>query len=224
MGIRFNALNNALPSLRMEGVQSRPPAETLPANVSPTGGIAQPSLTAAEPLNGRLVAPFPPNNAGGQRVTSAVAPAQEQGDMPMQPLEAAIEADGKVDGLQQALNQPAARVRAFRFLMAAESVRGRELEARYDQLEHRLSTVNARLQRAESIMVQIDARLERARLQHDLEMVAGDIRRFRLEHAFEASASVPETVEPEPPEPSQSGPATSQPSAPTRQPVLNLFA
>lgn len=212
MGIRLNPLNNALPSLRMESAQPRTPAVS----------VTQPSLAPAESMNGRPPAPLPPNDVGGQTAPFAAAPAQEQADAPIQPLEAVIEADRGVDGLQQTANRPAARVRAFRFLMAAESGRGRELDARYNQLERRLSTVSARLQRAESIMVQIDAQLERARLQQDLEMVADEIRRIRLEQVFErVSTPVAEAAEPEP---SQSSPVTSPTFAPTRQPALNLLA
>ncbi len=79
------------------------------------------------------------------------------------------------------------RIRNFRFLAAAQSARERELESRHDQLERRLESVTSRLALADSLMVQIDARLKRARLERDLDMITSQMRRLRLESAFQTS-------------------------------------
>jgi hypothetical protein len=73
----------------------------------------------------------------------------------------------------------------FRYLMAAESARGRDLDARQKQLEHKLEAVNERLKLADSLISQIDIELERARLQHDLELIGSEIRQMRLENLFD---------------------------------------
>jgi hypothetical protein len=68
-------------------------------------------------------------------------------------------------------------------------MRERELGTRLNQLEHRLETANNRLQFADSVIERVDAGLERARLEHDMNAVADEIRRMRLEQIFSTVAA-----------------------------------
>ncbi|RJP16628.1 MAG: hypothetical protein C4520_18520 [Candidatus Abyssobacteria bacterium SURF_5] len=83
-------------------------------------------------------------------------------------------------------------MRDFRFLMVADTVRGRELEAFQKQLERKLETLNKRLELADSLLSQIDVRLDRARLEQEIESVAGQIHRLRLQNMFESRVAAPE--------------------------------
>jgi hypothetical protein len=86
----------------------------------------------------------------------------------------------------------ARNIRGFRFLQAPESLRERELEARLGSLENQLETTARRIKFNDSESVRIDAQLDRARLESDLDLVYSAIGRLRLERAFNPSADQPE--------------------------------
>lgn len=111
---------------------------------------------------------------------------------------------------------PAARLRDFRFLTAAESPLERDLETRLKRLERELESAGNRLQ-SNTFSVRVDAQLDRARLERDLEMVASQIGRLRLERVF-AQASTAEAALP-----AQAAAEESQPAEP-RVPGLDLLA
>ena len=107
---------------------------------------------------------------------------------------------------------PLPRLRGLRFLSAAESLRENEFENRLKRLERELDTVNNRLQSNDSIMVRIDARLDRARLETDLDMVARQIGRLRMARVF-SRAAAPSVA-----------PVEQESSASPNVPGLNLLA
>ena len=113
------------------------------------------------------------------------------------------------EGLNDA---PPPRLRGLRFLSAAESLRENELENRLKRLEQELDAANNRLQSNDSMTVRIDARLDRARLETDLDMVARQIGRLRMERVFSrvSTASV--------------APVEQEPSTSPNVPGLNLLA
>ena len=80
----------------------------------------------------------------------------------------------------------------FDYLRPESSVRGRELSTRQRQLEQRLDVLNNRLKLADSLMTQIDIRLEKARLEQDLELLSDKIQRLHLKEIYETP---PEPVE-----------------------------
>lgn len=106
----------------------------------------------------------------------------------------------------------APRLRDFRFFAAAESLRERDLETRLDRLERELESTDARLRFNDSLAVRIDAQLDRARLETDLDMIESQISRLRLERVFARSSAGPtEAFE-------------APPVAAERVPGLNLLA
>jgi hypothetical protein len=111
------------------------------------------------------------------------------------PTSIIAEANAEAGRARETESAPAPRIRNFRFLQAAQSTRERKLEAQFATLERRLENTNNRMQFSESVMVQVNARLERARLEQDLEMIASEIKRLRLIRAFARPAAVPEQVE-----------------------------
>jgi len=189
MGIRLNILDN--PALRM---QVTPIELTQGGNTANVNQPAQPA-PAAEATTQAAPAQAPPGNA-------ATFPLDGRMDMPQAPLMAnlidqgnpaaennappsVIEANAEANRAQQGLDgAPAPRIHDFRFFVAAESVQERQLETRIDLLEQRLETANNRLQYSDSLPLRIDAQLDRARLEQDLDMVSSKIRRMRLERAF----------------------------------------
>jgi hypothetical protein len=126
-----------------------------------------------------------------------------------------VEARSSLDAHEAPLEGPG----DFRYLVAAQSAQERDLETRYDQLKNRLESASRRLEFADSAMTRIDARLERVRLQYDLDMVASQIRRLRLERAFQEAfggAGRPETAQP--------GADPAQSRASDSSAILNLLA
>ncbi len=148
-----------------------------------------------------------PLNAPGAAPLDEGLPAEE----PRAALAANMEAmqAEEPEGLNDA---PPPRLRGLRFLSAAESLRENELENRLKRLEQELDAANNRLQSNDSITVRIDARLDRARLETDLDMVARQIGRLRMERVFSraSTASV--------------APVEQEPSASPNVPGLNLLA
>lgn len=91
-------------------------------------------------------------------------------------------------------NAVSPQVRGFHFLVAAQNPRGRELQSRQHQLERRLESVMNRLKYADSLLTQIDIRLERAQLEQNLDRITSEIQRLRLENAFETQPSSPNEI------------------------------
>jgi hypothetical protein len=118
---------------------------------------------------------------------------------------------------------PARRLRDFRFLTAAESARERDLEVRLDRLERELETAANRLRSNDSLLVRIDAQLDRARLERDLENIQREIGRLRLGRVF-GGASAGTSAAEGAPAPSEIVPAEAQAPASERQPGLDLLA
>jgi hypothetical protein len=204
MGIRLNILDN--PAVRMqlspmELAQAGPRApanQPAPAPPEPeaTGAPATPAAGvgsgATFPLDGRIAGPQAPLAAdivdGGQLVPDNAPPSV---------IEANAEAN-RPDGLD---GGPAPRFPDFRFFVAAGSTQERALEVRLDLLEQRLEAVNNRLRFADSLTLRIDAQLDRARLERDLEMVSSEIQRMRLERVFARPAPESDVInETRPPE------------------------
>jgi hypothetical protein len=161
-----------------------------------------------------------PDYETGATSSSAHQPFQRHVDRPIEPISPAENSADKASSVNLIIdsgdrepvvssanahsNQPAATrsdieaptpqtITRFRYLMAAETARGRELDARQKQLERQLAAVSERLILADSLISQIDIQLERARLQHDLELIGSEIRQMRLENSFDvpSGAKVP---------------------------------
>ncbi len=180
---------------------------------------------------GQAAAPPPtPDAANTTDGPSMAALTRGAAETPTAAAPTVAEAEAQTNAAQQNQGAPVPRVRNFRFLTVAESVHEHDLEVRYGRLERRLETVNNRLQLANSLMAQIDARLERARLEQDLDSVTSEIRRLRLERVFdrpsappaaaERAASVEQTAQPA----RDVAPAPQSAAPSERAPVLNLLA
>jgi hypothetical protein len=176
------------------------------------GDVAAPLLDAAGPGGPALAAPA--GNLGARPLNAPGAAPLDEG-LPAEEPRAALAANMEAvraeepEGLDDA---PPPRLRGLRFLSAAESLRENELENRLKRLEGELEAANDRLQSNDSMTVRIDARLDRARLETDLDMVARQIGRLRMERVFSraATASV--------------APVEQEPSASPNVPSLNLLA
>ncbi len=203
MGVRLNTLAN--PALRMG-----PDAADLgPGAVFPTA-----NRTATAASEGMA----PPRPGVADVAIPAENPARE-------PPEANRAADTEPKAAAEANGALAPRLRNFRFLTVAESLRERELETRLKRLERELEAANDRFQSNTSFIVRLDARLDRARLERDLGMIESRIGRMRLERAFSTPARASDaavSARPAQPEnPAISGPESS---ASSRIPGLNLLA
>jgi hypothetical protein len=208
MGIRLAALDN--PALRVPVAAGAEPA--VPAPTAPRAGADAPDtvpLLAATAIGEGVV-----------QQTETIAPqplllTDPPDEANPAPTPAEVNAAGILDGVS------ALRVRDFRFLAAAQTAREQNLDTQRTRLEQRLETTYDRLQANGSAMDRIDARLDRARLEQDLETVARAIRRLRLERVFARPSVAPEPV---PVETQVSAAPESQAMAASGTPTLNLLA
>lgn len=232
MGIRFNILDNPALRMRLAPVEMAQGGNTLNAN--------QPAPAAPGPQTGGQPGPAP-----AAVNTAATFPLDGGMDMLQGPLmgnladeatmvldnapPSVVEANAEANRAQGLDGAPAPRFPDFRFFVAAGSARERNLETRLDLLEQRLETTGNRLRFADSLSMRIDAQLDRARLERDLEMVSREIRRLRLEQVFAPPSPPPEVVNEAPPPEQPVEPAGGIPPAPqgpesTRNAGLNLLA
>lgn len=188
MGIRLNIVDN--PAMRagfgpMEPVRPDVAADTNRAALRTPQGVAQnlPRPGTEAVAAGNMAAPPADNATNGVR--SLLMANRPDEDIPADRVPPSIvEANAEANRTEEANGAAAPRLRDFRFLTAAESMRERELETRHDQLEQRLEATSNRLELNDSVAVRIDARLQLARLERDLDLVSSEIRRLRLERAF----------------------------------------
>ncbi|GAB4352294.1 MAG: hypothetical protein Kow0099_36520 [Candidatus Abyssubacteria bacterium] len=181
MGIRLETAHMRVPSPRLESADpnAMPPIQAASGNPPLEEGLIQVSHTPSA----RQIGNAPPALPGRIEI-----PPQDQ-DRTTEAADRSSQRGTKPESTPEAREAPSLGVEGFRYLIAAQSVRERELETRYDQLKTRLENVSRRLQFAGSDMTRVDARLERVRLEHELDMVASQIRRLRLGRAFEGASA-----------------------------------
>ncbi len=83
----------------------------------------------------------------------------------------------------------APRIRQFRYLAAAGSLREQQLTARRQQLERQIETIESRLRLADSLNEQIDIQLQQAKLEQDVRTVSTQERRIILERVVSSRMS-----------------------------------
>ena len=224
MGIRLNILSN--PAFRLRLDVPEPGA----GGVAPANKIALPERQAglAPRINGAETVPGVRTGAGLAVGTATLQPnrfslnATQEGRPATEPVVPRA-AEAEVERPVEENATPARRLRDFRFLTAAESARERDLEVRLDRLEHELETAAGRLRSSDAFSVRIDAQLDRARLEHDLEKVQSEIGRLRLNRVFGgAIAGIGATDSA--PAPREIVPVEAQAAASDRAPNLNLLA
>lgn len=187
-------------------------------------------LPAAEEVAPGGVAMRPTNNLANEPQAPVMTNRADAETLaPTTPPPTVAEVNAEANRTGETDGAPAARLRDFRFLTVAESARERNLENQRVRLERRLETTNNRLQVTDFLAIRIDAQLERARLERDLDIVASEIRRMRLERTFARPSVSPDSVERSPSVEQAIRPtvvAASEPqgSASPRMPVLNLLA
>jgi len=210
MGVRLNIQDNPLlrtrPDVAELGLTAALPAANRPEIGAPGPGIGPSFPLETAPLDGSTAL------STLTRTDEIKSAAQDQ-PFSARPTETATEGN-RADGLGGSLPL---RLRDFRYLQAAESAREQDLQNQQRRLELRLDAANNRLKNADSEATRIDTQLKRARLESDLEMIAGEIGRFRLKHAFAGPSMNTGSVEPAPP-------ANQAVSASDRVPALNLLA
>lgn len=231
MGVQFNILDN--PALRMRLA----PVEMAQGGATPNANRPAPPTPA----------PAPGGQPGRAPVNTAAAFPLDGGmDMLQGPLTgnlldeatlildnappSVVEANAEANRAQDLDGAPAPRFPDFRFFVTAGSAQERNLETRLDLLEQRLEATGNRLRFADSLSIRIDAQLDRARLERELETVSREIRRLRLEQVFARPSPTPEAVDEAPPpeqpaEPTGGIPPTMQEGPqPARNAGLNLLA
>lgn len=215
MGIRLNLLDN--PALRAPVAAGMDPATGAPR---PDGDAEGGVLTTA---------PLVTTEAGGETAPQV----ETAGTTPQPLLLARMPGEGtpapeppETDTAGVLDNVAAPRVRDFRFLAAAQTSREQNLGVERARLEQRLETTYDRLQSTGSAIDRIDARLDRARLEQDLEMIAREIRRMRLARVFARPSVAPEPVpvETQVAEPASAAAPASQTMTASPTPALNLLA
>ena len=224
MGIRLNILSNPAFRLRLDA------PEPGAGRVAPANGTALPRREAglAPRTTGVETAPGVRTGAGLAVATATLQPnrfslnaAEERGPT-TEPVEPRA-AEAEVERPEVENTAPARRLRDFRFLTAAESVRERDLEVRLDRLERELETTASRLRSSDTFSIRIDAQLDRARQERDLEKIQSEIGRLRLNRVFGgAIAGVGATKSA--PAPREIVPVEAQAAASDRAPSLNLLA
>ncbi len=210
MGVRLNIQDNPLlrtrPEVAEPGLATALSAANRPEIEAPKQGFG-PSFPLA-------TAPLDSSNA----LSTLTRTDEINSSAQNQPFSArtteTVTGGNRADGLGGPLPL---RLRDFRYLQAAESAREQDLQNQQRRLERRLDTANTRLKNADSETARIDTQLKRARLESDLEMIAGEIGRFRLRYAFGGPSMNTGSVEPAPP-------ANQAVSASNRAPALNLLA
>ncbi len=232
MGIRFNILDNPAVRMRLAPVEMAQGGTALNAN--------QPPTPAPEPQTAAPAGPAPPPVN-----TAATFPLDGGMDMLQGPLTgnlldeetlildnappSVVEANAEANRAQGLDGAPAPRFPDFRFFVTAGSAQERNLETRLDLLEQRLEVAGNRLRFSDSLSMRIDAQLDRARLERELETVSREIRRLRLEQVFARPSPPPDIVsEAAPPEqpvrPAGGIPPAPQIPEPDRTIGLNLLA
>ena len=227
MGIRLYTENSAVPRLRFDTGEPQfiPPSPANPASGRLGTGTQQLDAqnvtrvdNAARPFSGFIGGP---NDAamparGGETSVNPAAPPT---------VDDAAE-NARTGAFQDSNWNPAPRIQDFRFLMAAETARDLRLQVRQDKLEQKLETLSDRMRLADSLIAQIDTKLERARLEQELDAVGSEIRRLRLEHVFDKQPSTTEDAETALATLHAAGTAfqESQPSEFGQPPALDLFA
>ena len=184
--------------------------------------LANPMLRTNLDVAGSNRSPGSPENGGQAAGTFAAGSAVAlQGRLGVETIEQAppsaepaevIAADAGAESLETD-NTPV-RLRDFRFFTAIETMRERELETRLDRLERELRTTNSRLRSSDSFSVRLDAQLDRARLEGDLDIIQSEIGRLRMERAFSSSSGAGAVAVP----------VETQPSNPDSAASLNLLA
>jgi hypothetical protein len=221
MGIRLNILANPAFRLRLDT------PEPVGGGAVPASRIVLPDRQAGTPPRvetvpaGRTAAGFAVATAVPQQNRLNLNPAGE--GAPTAELMAPQAAEAAVERPEEENAAPARRLRDFRFLTAAESARERDLEMRLDRLERELETAANRLRSGGSFLVRIDAQLDRARLERDLEQIQTEIGRLRLSRVFGgaiAGVGAPESA----PATREIASIEAQAGAPDRAPGLNLLA
>ena len=222
MGVRLNILSNPAFRLRLDVPESGT------GGVAPANRIALPERQAGVAPRINAAETVPGVRAGLAVGTATLQPnrfslnAAQEGRPTTEPVEPRA-AEAEVERPAEENATPARRLRDFRFLTAAESVRERDLEVRLDRLERELETAASRLRSTDAFSVRIDAQLDRARLERDLEKVQSEIGRLRLNRVFGgAIAGVGATKSA--PAPREIVPVEAQAAASDRAPSLNLLA
>ena len=175
----------------------------------------------------RVVPTLPEQENAGPQPPPAANRA-DGGNLLLEPQPPA-QANAEAEPGGEANDAPAPRLRDFRFLAPAESARERGLETQLTRLERSLESTDNRIRFTDSFSMRIDARLDRARLERDLDMIESEISRLRLERAFDGSAAGSKMIErvrsgEQTAQPAGEVPSTSQPSASSVVPGLNLLA
>jgi hypothetical protein len=197
MGIRLNILDNPALRLRFEPIGLPRPNEALSTNepvpTGPeTGTPAQPNPAPAGTGNANAFPVATRMNNPQAPIAANLAAAEEL--VPENSPPSVVEANAEANRARGIDGAPAPRFPDFRFFVVAGSAQERTLETRLDLLEQRLETTNNRLQLSDSVAIRIDAELDRARLQRDLETVSSEIRRLRLQQVFAPPSKAPVTV------------------------------
>lgn len=217
MGIRMNSLQSLAARSRLEPIEAGPSPTTPNQAVA---GVAR-ELPIRPAQRGQMTGNRAMSQAPSSNVSSDLSGLNESrgaGDSRTNTssrLSRGADQGVASDPAVRARAELAPTVRDFRFLTVAQSARELELETRRHQLESRLENVNRRLGSANSVMTRVDARLERARLDQDLEMLSSEIRRLRLKQAFEKPAAPSDQLQVS----GNPGPRNSSASA-----ALNLLA
>jgi hypothetical protein len=168
------------------------------------------AMAVAAPPANRTIGAFVAEPAVQPQSRSEASPI-EQARPTAEPVEAQVADTGAES---QNTDNPPVRLRDFRFFSASESMRERELETRLDRLEQELKAANTRHRFSDSFSVRLDAQLDRARLERDLDVIQSEIGRLRLEQAFSSTAGAGAVAVP----------AETQSSAPDSASSLNLLA
>ncbi len=226
MGIRLNISENLAFGIRPEfgrlvaapaNISSEQVVPRQSAHANPTvrgfnGGslLQEPSATA-------VITPANTPAAQFQEVRAVETDELQEGASTLAEANALADMGDIADGT------PAPSIREFRFLTNPQSMQERELDARFNQLERRLEATNKRLQFADSVIERVDASLARARLEQDMDMIADQIRRMRLEQIFSKATQLSASPQIEELAAGSSQAVGDQRSA-VENPVLNLLA
>jgi len=223
MGVRLNTLAN--PAIRT-GLEPTGPAGdgAVAPDPRPFEAAAGPRVAAAAAPRpqapARIEIQAPEIRAPEFQAPEIAAPEPRVAEVAPPTVEPAL------DDRQDTDLAPAARLKDFRFMTAAESMRERDLEVRLNRLELELESAGRRIQFSDSFSIRNDAQLDRARLRSDLEVVQRAIGRLRLQRVFGgavdqlgATGGAPPVQQPAP---AEAQPPTLHASEPTQS--LNLLA
>ncbi len=227
MGVRLYTENSVIPRLRVDAgeAQSTSPPPANPALGRSNQATQQIDLKSVAHIDS-LALLFSDFIGGPDNPAMSVGGSETNVNQAVPAVTDDAGEDARTGISQDSDANPTPRIQSFRFLMAAETARDLELQARQDKLEQKLETLNDRARLAGTLIAQIDAKLERARLEQELDTVGSDIRRLRLEHVFDKQPSSTENAEAALATPQAAGAAfeESQASESDQTPVLNLLA